>query len=320
MNSKLTVVGAISAAVGAVVSWAVTADHYDLKRKEAEDAANEYERLLRASEDEVYELQQKQAVIFNQYLTTGSGVSSEEMYQEVAKKLQDVKNAGPELDEKLKTSAEKIAEMQAEHVDETVEGETDATDPNVVDLAVYHESPETGVVEAVTVEEELREAGIIPEGETLEETTSNLQAIIDQYTNNPNDRDEFVAAALEPPSQRDAAPFVIPKETFAWDDEGDEYDKKTLTYFPQQRLLLDEEEEIIDDVPQIVGWRNLSRFGDESGDADTVFVRNRKLRTDFEVVRELEAKPPLHVAYGMDRETFRANRAAGLIRLRPEDT
>lgn len=312
MNSKLTVVGAISAAVGAVVSWAVTADYYDLKRKEAEAAAAEYERLLRASEDEVYELKNRQPIVFNQYNDTNSGLTPEEVYSQTAEALRKAAEATPELSEKL-SSADKIAELQAEHADEPLIEETDNSDPNVVLIPVEELTPEQ-------VEEELHEEGIIPEGETLEETTSNLQAIIDQYTSTPEQRDEFVAAVLEPPSQKDAAPYVITKENFSWgEDEGMEYDKKTLTYYPAQRLLLDEDEEVIDNVPQIVGWRNLQRFGDESGDPDTVFIRNRKLRTDFEVVREVEAKPPLHVAYGMDRETFRINKAAGLIRVRPED-
>lgn len=311
MNSKLTVVGAISAAVGAVVSWAVTADHYELKCKEAEEAAAEYERLLRASEDEVYDLKQKQNIVFNQYNVDPQGLSAEEVYAQTADALRKAKDSVPELEEKL-TSADKIAELQAEHADEALIEET-ADDPNVVIIPTEEFTTEQ-------VEEELREEGIIPEGETLEETRSNLQGIIDKYTASPEDRDEFVSAVLEPPSQKDAAPYVITKEDFAWgEDEGSDYDKKTLTYYPNQRLLLDEDEEVIDNVPQIVGWRNLQRFGDESGDPDTVFIRNRKLRTDFEVVRELEAKPPLHVAYGMDRETFRAQRAAGLIRVRPED-
>ena len=313
MNSKLTVVGAISAAVGAVVSWAVTADHYDLKRKEAEEAAAEYERLLRASEDEVYELKQRQTIVFNQHIEgSNSGLSAEEVYAQTADVLRKAKDAVPELEKKL-SSADKIAELQAEHADEPLIEETDDSDPNVVLIPTEELTPEQ-------VEEELREEGIIPEGETLEETRSNLQGIIDKYTASPEERDEFVAAVLEPPSQKDAAPYVITKEDFAWgEDEGSEYEKKTLTYYPGQRLLLDEDEEVLDNVPLYVGWRNLQRFGDESGDPDTVFIRNRKLRTDFEVVRELEAKPPLHVAYGMDRETFRVQRAAGLIRVRPED-
>lgn len=317
MNSKLTVVGAISAAVGAVVSWAVTADYYEQKRKEAEEMAADYERLLRASEDEVYELQKRVTTVFNQ-TNVHTDLPPEQIYRQTAELLRAAKGGIPDLSEKLKklekTSAEKVAEMAAEHAEEDVQGEVDPNDPNVVDFAVYHENPETGVVEVVAEEE------AFPPEETLEETTSNLQAIIEQYTSNPEDHDEFIAAVVDPPARTDAAPYVITKEDYSWGEEGIEYENKTLAYYPSQRLLLDEDEEPIDDVPQTVGWRNLQRFGDESGDPDTVFIRNRKLRMDFEVVRELEAKPPLHVAYGMDRETFKMNKAAGLIRLRPEDT
>lgn len=114
-------------------------------------------------------------------------------------------------------------------------------------------------------------------------------------------------------------PMVISLEEYNASDEGDDYAKITLTYFPKQQVLLDEDKEPIDDVEAYVGWRALNRFGDMSQNADVVYVRNRRMETDFEVERETEAELPLHVQFGMPHMEFESNRAAGKIKLREED-
>lgn len=313
MNSKLIVVGTISAAVGAVVSWAVTADFYDRKVQELDET---YEKLLRLAEDEVHELKNRPTVI-NQFVDA-PGLESEDIYRNTQQILEKAKIDSPE-----KTSAEKIAELQEQHPEpvELVYDQTDADEGQMDEHGIRPVTQPDGTdeVEIVVPIEEVNGEDAIPPGETEAETRSNLQSLIDQYTHNEEAQEAFVEAAIDPPSQNDAAPYVIPQETFAWDEEGDNYHKATLKYFPNQRLLIDEDEDPIDDVAHMVGWRNLQRFGDESGDADTVFIRNRKLQSDFEVVRELDESPPLHVTYGMDRETFATRKAAGLIKVRPED-
>lgn len=155
--------------------------------------------------------------------------------------------------------------------------------------------------------------------ETVEETRSNLQHLIDQYTADPDAQAEFKEMVSQVPSDSDSTPFVISRNDFAYDDEGQSYEKITLTYYPRDRVLLDDEEEPMNHIPGVVGWRNLSRFGDSSEDANVVFIRNRKMETDFEVVKDDENPLPLHVKYGMEKEEFRANKAAGLIKLRQED-
>lgn len=114
-------------------------------------------------------------------------------------------------------------------------------------------------------------------------------------------------------------PMVIDLDEYTSSDEGDDYAKITLTYYPKQQVLLDEDQEPIDDVEAYVGWRALNRFGDGSGNADIVYVRNRRMETDFEVERETEAELPLHVQFGMPHMEFESNRAAGKIKLREED-
>jgi hypothetical protein len=190
-------------------------------------------------------------------------------------------------------------------------------DPNqteLIDVDVL--SAEEPYLDVPVYEED--EGEEVPEGETPEETRTNLQKLIDKYTADQDAKDEFVDIVAESVNDK-SPPFVISRFVYAYDEEGSSYEKITLTYYPRDRVLLDDEEDPIEDVGNTVGWRNLSQFGHESEDPNVVFVRNRRLETDFEVIKEDDAQLPLHVKYGMEKEEFRVHKAAGLIKLRQED-
>lgn len=170
---------------------------------------------------------------------------------------------------------------------------------------------ETGEVDEASGDEEVI-------GESEEATRNNLQRLINQYTAHPEDHDEFINKAAKQISHNEQ-PFVIDKATYSWDEEGENHEKTTVTYYPSSRVVLDEDDEVIDDPGAVIGWRNLGRFGDESDDADIVYVRNRRLMTDFEVVRDEDSPLPTHVKYGLGREEFNVAKAAGTLRLRDED-
>lgn len=149
-----------------------------------------------------------------------------------------------------------------------------------------------------------------------------LQAQIREFVPMSEEATEDFIAHTQPVTVKTTKydpPRVISLEEYNSDDEGDDYAKITLTYYPKQQVLLDEDKEPIDDVEAYVGWRALNRFGDGSGNADVVYVRNRRMETDFEVERETEADLPLHVQFGMPHMEFESNRAAGKIKLREED-
>lgn len=158
----------------------------------------------------------------------------------------------------------------------------------------------------------------VPEGETEEQTRSNLETLIDTYTADPQAREDFAASTRVIPGSENTPPFVISREDYAFDDEGQSYAKITVTYYPHDRVLLDDDDEPMD-IARIIGYKNLNRFGDESEDPNVVFIRNHRMETDFEVVKEEEARLPLHVSYGMEKEEFHAHKAAGLIKGLSED-
>lgn len=80
----------------------------------------------------------------------------------------------------------------------------------------------------------------------------------------------------------DDAPYVVSKEEFF--ENEDEHVQVSLTYFAGDDTLVDEADKPVEDVEHTVGVANLVRFGQGSGDTNTVYVRNPINDIDFEVV------------------------------------
>lgn len=91
-------------------------------------------------------------------------------------------------------------------------------------------------------------------------------------------------------------PYIISVDMYMANDEN--FEQITLTYYDLDKTLADDADKIIDDVEQTVGVDNLSRFGEESGDPYTVYVRNEKREADYEII--LEAKSYRREVGGMD--------------------
>lgn len=76
-------------------------------------------------------------------------------------------------------------------------------------------------------------------------------------------------------------PFVIPPEEFG-NLETEGYSKISLTYYTDG-VLTDEDDEIVEDIDVWVGEESLDHFGEY--DDDVVYVRNHRLKTDYEILR-----------------------------------
>lgn len=79
---------------------------------------------------------------------------------------------------------------------------------------------------------------------------------------------------------KNTKPYVIPPEEYG---EGD-YECESLTYYADG-VLVDENDDIIEDVDAVVGRDSLDCFGDYED--DSVFVRNDKTMTDYEILRDI---------------------------------
>ena len=75
-------------------------------------------------------------------------------------------------------------------------------------------------------------------------------------------------------------PYVIPPEQFG---DNDDYDQISLTYYADQ-VLADENDEIIEDVEETIGFESLTHFGEYED--DSVFVRNDDKKCDYEILMD----------------------------------
>ena len=73
-------------------------------------------------------------------------------------------------------------------------------------------------------------------------------------------------------------PYVISPEEFG---EVENYDKVSFTYYADG-VLADEYDEVVENVDEIVGEVSLTHFGEYED--DSVFVRNDKLKCDYEIL------------------------------------
>lgn len=73
-------------------------------------------------------------------------------------------------------------------------------------------------------------------------------------------------------------PYVIPPEDFG---EKDDYSTESLVYF-KDGVLADDMDHRIEDVEAMVGVESLNHFGEYED--DSVFVRNDRLKIDFEIL------------------------------------
>lgn len=76
----------------------------------------------------------------------------------------------------------------------------------------------------------------------------------------------------------DGSPYVIPPEEFGMEDD---YDQISLTYF-SDHILTDENNELVEEVDRVIGFDSLNHFGEYED--DSVFVRNDRLKCDYEIL------------------------------------
>jgi len=73
-------------------------------------------------------------------------------------------------------------------------------------------------------------------------------------------------------------PYVISPDEFG---EFYDYEKISLTYYADQ-VLADDDDELVDDIEETVGFESLNAFGEYED--DSVFVRNDRLKCDYEIL------------------------------------
>jgi hypothetical protein len=106
-----------------------------------------------------------------------------------------------------------------------------------------------------------------------------------EYTNKLRERGYINYSDVNPENKKENKkdmtedqPYVIPPEDFG---ELDDYEKISLTYYAD-RVLADDNDELVENVEDIVGFESLDSFGEY--EYDSVFVRNDRLKCDYEIL------------------------------------
>lgn len=179
----------------------------------------------------------------------------------------------------LKTKYEQIAQ---EEIDQMREYYWDRMDEDAQfergEFDIGPGAPLESGVEDVTIEnisEEIRTH--------VEEVVAECEDIIKKarYTNysdivESNNKD--AKGGAESMVEKTDKPYVIPPEEFG---EFDDYETISLTYYAD-KVLADDLDELVEDVDNVVGLKSLETFGEYED--DSVFVRNDRLRADYEIL------------------------------------
>ena len=75
-------------------------------------------------------------------------------------------------------------------------------------------------------------------------------------------------------------PYVISPDEFG---DIDDYETITLHYYEGDGYLTDDNDELVDDADEVIGWDSLNHFGEYEDDA--VHVRNDRYKADYEILK-----------------------------------
>lgn len=98
---------------------------------------------------------------------------------------------------------------------------------------------------------------------------------VDRYSGEDYEEEELEEGPIETAEK----PYVITYDEYA-NEHITDFDKRTLTYFDQDDILINDEHEILN-IDYYIGRESLDHVGEE--ETDTVHVRNEKNCVDYEV-------------------------------------
>jgi len=115
------------------------------------------------------------------------------------------------------------------------------------------------------------------------------------------------------PARDPDRPYIITVDEFMHDSGTDEADKISLLFFEEDETLCDERETVINNVEELVGLENLHHFGLGSRDRNALYVRNEKLDTYFEIIRDTRSYAEVVLGVKPQKDDKRA------LRMRDDD-
>jgi uncharacterized protein YneF (UPF0154 family) len=111
---------------------------------------------------------------------------------------------------------------------------------------------------------------------SVQEDRNIFKGVVKMVTTDTRKYEDYVAA-------RNAdEPYVISSDEFMNNEMN--LRQETLTYYAGDDVLADSRDEQVEDVNRLVGENNLQRFGQWSNDPRVVYVRNERVRIEFEII------------------------------------
>lgn len=103
----------------------------------------------------------------------------------------------------------------------------------------------------------------------------------------PQPDPEELGLSLDDPDMPQRSPDrPYPISAAEWFQNETDYDQITLVYWADDDVLADDNNGMITDIDRVVGATNLHRFGYMSEDPDIVYVRNERLKADYEITKD----------------------------------
>lgn len=173
----------------------------------------------------------------------------------------------------LKTKYEQIAQEEIDSIREYYWNESNEDEDTEHDISL-----ESGVeditIENIQEEIEAHVAEVVQECEDIIKKAryTNYADIVES-----NNKDAKGGAE----SMEKDKPYVISPEEFG---EFEDYETISLTYYADE-VLADELDELVEDIDDVVGLDSLKTFGRHED--DSVFVRNDRLKADYEILADL---------------------------------
>lgn len=161
---------------------------------------------------------------------------------------------------------------------ETVEVVEVRREPTVIDADVYIQKGADFVEQTLNEETDEEPVGWIDDQEEDDIPEEPGQVVTHNVFAGTDDEWDY---PTEVAKRTAADPYILHKDEFFADERG--FNQYTVTYYAGDNMLADQEESPVYNHDQILGEL---RFGHGSGANNVVYIRNERLRSEYEVLRE----------------------------------
>lgn len=254
MNKEETIVNAVAFVSGAAIGFGI--GYYVQKRK--------YENWF-AQEERALDLYKKEGVF-----ATPQGAVKELIGDEIV------------ISERT-MSRDEVSTMLVEAGYAPLNGE-DVFDADAIEA-------ETGIVVTDPDPRDQSHQDALDDAEIFDEIHVTGEDIVNSIWQNAADREASLIEATQNedqdsmPEPNPDEPYIITVDQFMTETKYDD-NKVSLLYFQGDDQMVDEREQLVQDVDNLIGNKNLQHFGLGSRDRNALYIRNDKRKQDFEIIRD----------------------------------